>query len=146
MSYTAPIEAGLVMLFARSVGDTDPVYADQLTASPGDPLLTPPTFVRALEHFDPESSTRPSLPIVSSEFGGSTQIVHAEQHFEYFAPFRLGEQVVVEAFAGRTWSKKGRSGRLDFSETVTEYRRSDGDVLVRARKVSVRTVPHDADA
>jgi hypothetical protein len=146
MSYTAPVEAGLVMQFARSVGDTDPVYGDQLTAGPGQPLATPPTFVRALEHFDPESSTRPRLPRESSEFGGSTDMVHAEQHFEYFAPFHAGDHVAVEASAGRTWTKQGRSGVLDFTETVTEYRRQDGELLVRARKVSVRTTPHDADA
>jgi hypothetical protein len=146
MAYTAPVEAGLIMLFARSVGDTDSVYGDQLTAGPGEPLVAPPTFVRALDQFDPESSTRPSLPRVSHTFGGSTDMVHAEQHFEYFAPFLAGEQVVVEAFARGTWSKQGRSGRLDFTETVTEYRRQDGELLVRARKVSVRTIPHHADA
>jgi hypothetical protein len=146
MSFTAPIEAGLVMLFARSLGDADPVYGDQLTAGPGKPLVTPPTFVRALDQFDPHSSTRPSLPRVSHTFGGSTDIVHAEQHFEYFAPFHAGEHVVVEAFAGGSWSKRGRSGRLDFTETVTEYRRQDGELLVRARKVSVRTNPRHADA
>ncbi|RHW23810.1 hypothetical protein D0Z08_28090 [Nocardioides immobilis] len=134
------------MLFARSVGDTDPVYGDQLAAGTGEQLVTPPTFVRALDHFDPTSRTRPSLPTLSPDFGGSPNMVHAEQHFEYLAPFRAGEQVVVEAFEGRTWTKNGRSGRLDFSETVTEYRRSDGDVLVRARKVSVRTISQDADA
>ena len=146
MTYTAPVEAGMVMLFARSVGDTDPVYGDQLTAGPRDPLVAPPTFVRALDHFDPESSTRPRLPRVSSEFGGSTDMVHAEQHFEYFAPFHAGDLVEVEASAGRTWTKQGRSGVLDFTETVTEYRRQDGELLVRARKVSVRTIPDDAHA
>lgn len=140
MSYTAPAEAGMVALFARSVGDVAAVYTEQLTHTPGQPLVTSPTFVRALDHFDPTSRTRPRLPHESPDFGGSADMVHAEQHFEYLAPFRAGEHVTVTTRPGETWSKQGRSGRLEFSEAVTEYCNPAGEVLVRARKISVRTL------
>jgi hypothetical protein len=144
MPYDAPIEAGLVMLLARSVGDDSPVYVKQLRSAPGQALVTSPTFVRALEHFNPTSITRPNLPREVPEFGGSTDTVHVEQHFEYIAPFRQGEFVTVKTSQGEPWSKSGRSGRLDFTETTTEYCSADGDVLVRARKVSVRIVAAEA--
>ena len=144
MPYEALVEAGLVMLLARSVGDEDPIYANQLRSTAGQTLVTPPTFVRALEHFNPKSTTRPHLPREVPEFGGSTDTVHVEQHFEYLAPFRQGELVTITTLPGGMWSKTGRSGRLDFTETTTEYCNANGDVLVRARKVSVQIAPAEA--
>jgi hypothetical protein len=141
MAYEAPIEPSHVMLFARSVGDLDACYGDQLWAEAGTPLITPPTFVRALDHFDPVSPTRPTLPKQEPGRGGRTDTVHAEQHFEYLGPFRAGDRIVVASFAGGAWTKQGRSGTLDFSETVTEYRNQLGDLLVRARKISVQMSP-----
>jgi hypothetical protein len=145
MSHEAPVESTHVMIFARSVGDTDTRYTDQLLAAAGTALITPPTFVRALDHFDPSSSTRPTLPRQEPGRGGRTDTVHAEQHFEYFAPFRSGDRLVVESITGHVWTKAGRRGLLVFSEAITEYRNQDGALLVRARKVSVR-IGGDGDA
>jgi hypothetical protein len=45
-----------------------------------------------------------------------------------------------KTFPGKTWEKEGRrSGKLVFSESVTEYRNQDGDLVVTARGVGVRT-------
>jgi hypothetical protein len=140
MSFKFPVESGHALLFARSVGDEDPCYERQLDARPGTPLVTPPTFTWSAEHFDPESTTRPQLPVERAAFGGSADRVHAEQHFEYYEPLRAGEQASVESFAGRTWTKEGRSGLLEFTETITEFRTAAGALAVRARKVGVRMV------
>ena len=41
---------------------------------------------------------------------------------------------------GKTWEKEGRrGGKLLFSESVTEYRNQDGELVVTARGVGVRT-------
>jgi hypothetical protein len=41
---------------------------------------------------------------------------------------------------GKTWEKEGRrSGKLVFSESVTEYRDQKGELVVTARGVGVRT-------
>ena len=41
---------------------------------------------------------------------------------------------------GATWEKEGRrAGKLTFAETITEYRNQDGDLVVTARSVGVRT-------
>ncbi|OHV64851.1 hypothetical protein BCD48_37010 [Pseudofrankia sp. BMG5.36] len=129
------------MLFARSVGDVDPCYETQLGAEPGTALVTPPTFVAALDHFDPAGKTRPTLPRNEPGHGGRTDTVHAAQYFDYLAPLRVGDRIVVATFAGQAWTKEGMSGKLEFTETVTEYRNQDGHLLVRARKVSVRVSP-----
>jgi hypothetical protein len=137
-AYEAPIESAQVMIFARSVGDVDACYTDQIFAATGTALVTPLTFVRALDHFNPASTTRPTLPVQTAGMGGRTDTLHAEQHFEYFAPFCAGDRIVVESFPGGSWQKTGRAGVLEFSEMVTEYRNQDGTLVVRARKVSVR--------
>jgi hypothetical protein len=41
---------------------------------------------------------------------------------------------------GNTWEKQGRrSGKLIFTETITEYRDQKGELVVTARGVGVRT-------
>jgi hypothetical protein len=131
VAFDFPIEPGRVFSFARSVGDEDPVYRDQIFGpAAGDPLVTPPTFVRSAEHYQPAGA--PAVP------ADQASTVHAEQHFEYLAPFRMGDRVTVDTRPGEIWRKQGRSGALEFFETLTEYRDSSGAVLVRARKVSVR--------
>ena len=41
---------------------------------------------------------------------------------------------------GKTWEKEGRrAGKLVFSESVTEYRDQDGELVVTARGIGVRT-------
>ena len=41
---------------------------------------------------------------------------------------------------GNTWEKEGRrAGKLVFSESITEYRDQDGNLVVTARQVGVRT-------
>jgi len=145
MTFEFPVEPGQVLLFARSVGDYDSVYDSQLYASPGAPLVAPPTFFWSCEHFNPESDTRPLLPCKEAGQGGRSDMVHAEQHFEYFQPMRAGERVVVETFPGANWTKPGRSGMLEFRETVTEFRNHVGQLKARARKVSVRILGQAAD-
>ena len=40
---------------------------------------------------------------------------------------------------GEQWEKQGRSGKLVFSESITEYRDQRGELVVTARSVGVRT-------
>jgi hypothetical protein len=41
--------------------------------------------------------------------------------------------------SGERWEKQGRSGKLVFSETITEYRDEAGELVVTARGVGVMT-------
>lgn len=138
MAYTFPVEPGHVLLFARSVGEDDPVFEQQIHADYGAELVAPTTFARASSHFDPDYELRPGAA-GSQSVTSSRGTLHAEQHFEYLAPLRAGERLLVEAVPGRKWSKTGRTGRLDFTETILEYRDPRGELAIRARKVSVRT-------
>ncbi|NGO42207.1 FAS1-like dehydratase domain-containing protein [Streptomyces ureilyticus] len=129
-----PVESGHILMFARAIGDENPAYEH----------LAPPTFTWASAHFDPDCHLRPKPgeewfgsgagPGVMPEGGGG---LHAEQHFEYHRPVRVGETLYAHTVPGRSWEKQGRTGRLLFSERITEYRDADGAPVVSARTVAV---------
>ena len=58
-----PIEAGHIMMFARSVGDPNPVYYDEGRARSTEVgrIIAPPTFVQASAQFDPDYPLRPKI-------------------------------------------------------------------------------------
>lgn len=147
-----PVEAGHIMMFARSIGDDNPVYHDaehEATVAAGG-ILAPPTFVQASAQYDPGYPLRPRIgePWIGSgaaasgvpSGGGGGGGLHAEQHFTYHRPLRAGDVLHVTSREGATWEKHSqRSGRLVFREHVTEYRDVDGNLVVTARSVGVKT-------
>ena len=45
-----------------------------------------------------------------------------------------------ETKPGKSWTKEGRrAGKLHFGETITEYRDQNGELVITARGVGVRT-------
>ena len=56
-----PIEASHIMMFARAVGDDNPIYYDADYAQGTEPgsIIAPPTFVQASAQFDPDYRLRP---------------------------------------------------------------------------------------
>ncbi len=142
--------------------------ADEAARSEVGAIVAPPTFVQASAQYDAEYPLRPRPGVTwfgsgrsasglmsapsestsessgesrapSQSSGGGTGL-HAEQHFQYHRPLRAGEVLNVSTHAGKTWEKQGRrGGLLQFAEAVTEYRDADGELVVTARSVGVRT-------
>ena len=66
--------------------------------------------------------------------------LHAEQHYEYHRHPKPGDVLSATTKKGETWEKQGkRGGKLTFSESITEYRDQNGDLVVTARSIGVRT-------
>lgn len=144
------VEAGHVLAFARAIGDDNPVYRDPESAAAcgAGGLIAPPTFTIASAQWDPDYPLRPrpgqkwygsgaengTMP----QGGGG---LHAEQHFTYHRPVRVGDALSASTRPGATWEKAGRSGRLVFSEQITEFRDANGDLVVTARSVGVQRHP-----
>jgi len=148
-----PVDRTQVMLFARSVLDGRPEFTD-----PHDPatialggMVTPPTFVQCSAHYQPDYAldlTRPRKGPAPAHRGdapgggggGLGRGLHAEQHYEYHHPIRVGDVLTVTNRPGERWEKEGRrGGKLLFSESITEYRNQDGVLCVTARSVGVQT-------
>jgi acyl dehydratase len=159
-----PIEAGHVMMFARSIGDPNPIYSDAAYAAASEvgTIIAPPTFVQASAQFDDDyplrpkigapwfgSGRTPTLPPREPRAGGGTSRgassgggtgLHAEQHYTYHRPVRVGDVLSATTRPGERWEKQGRrAGKLVFAETITEFRDQDGELVVTARGVGVRT-------
>ncbi|HVW43626.1 MAG TPA: MaoC family dehydratase N-terminal domain-containing protein [Amycolatopsis sp.] len=131
-----PVEPGHVMAFARAVGAQDLAEAPP---EPGTPV--PATFAAVDVQFDPlhMRNMRPSGPLAAAE-GVAGSVLHAEQHFEYLRPVRVGDVLTVGQAEGRTWEKPRRQGgRLRFREFIKEYRDSRDRLVVRSRMVLVET-------
>jgi acyl dehydratase len=152
------------MAFARAIGDVNPVYHDEARAAETEVegIIAPPTFVQAAAQFDPDYPLRPRPGVTwfgsgrtptgrtaadegkgargGGRGGGGGTGLHAEQHYEYHHPIRPGDVLSLLVRPGKTWEKEGRrGGLLQFSETITEYRDADGELVVVARSVGVRT-------
>ena len=155
-----PVEASHILMFARSVGDDNPIYADpdyaKKTEAGG--IIAPPTFAQSSAQFDPDYFLRPKVgqPWFGSGKnptgiqrapgcgggggGGGGGGLHAEQHFEYHRHLRPGDVLTATTKPGNTWERESkRAGKLVFSENVTEYRDQKGELVITARGVGVRT-------
>ncbi len=72
--------------------------------------------------------------------GGGGGGLHAEQHFEYHRHIKPGDVLSAQTKPGKTWEKESkRAGKLTFSESVTEYRDQNGELVITATGVGVRT-------
>ena len=154
------VEASHIMMFARSVGDANPIYHDEDYAKKTDlgGIIAPPTFAQSSAQFDPDYFLRPKIggegwfgsgkdasgakPSKDSggSGGGAAMGLHAEQHFEYHKPVKAGDILTATTKPGNSWEKESkRAGKLKFSESVTEYRNQDGELVITATGVGVQT-------
>jgi N-terminal half of MaoC dehydratase len=150
-----PVESGHILMFARAVGDANPAYSDEDYARKTEAggIIAPPTFAQASAQFDPDYYLRPKIgqswfgsgknptgvasPPTGGGGGGG---LHAEQHFEYHRHLKAGDVLSSAVKPGKTWEREGRrSGKLTFSEAITEYRDQNGELVITARSVGVRT-------
>ena len=151
-----PVEASHVMMFARSIGDPNEIYYDEEYANNTElqAIIAPPTFVQASAQFDPDYFLRPKIDEEwfgsakgptgitqkKESSGGGGGGLHAEQHYVYHRQLKVGDVLTAEVKPGKSWEKEGRrGGKLLFSETVTEYRDQQGQLVITATGVGVRT-------
>ena len=160
-----PIEASHIMMFARSIGDGNQIYYDQDYAAGAETggVIAPPTFVQASAQFDPDYGLRPKIGgdgwfgsggkptgvkpregdgegSGDSGGGGGGGGLHAEQRYIYHRHPKVGDVLTATNKPGKSWEKEGkRSGKLVFSESITEYRDQDGELVVTAIGTGVRT-------
>jgi acyl dehydratase len=142
---TFPVEATHILMFARAIGDDNPVYRDAEAAARTEVggIIAPPTFPMAVEQFDPDPPARPKIGQAwigsgrtpSGAPSNSGQL-YAEQEYIYHRPMRPGDVLTVEIKEGGSWEKEGRrSGKLKFVEFLYEYRDQAGELVVSGRRV-----------
>ena len=151
---TFPVEATHIMMFARSVNDGNPIYSDDEYASGTEvgKVIAPPTFAQSVAQFTDDYPLRPKVdepwfgsakeatgtPNPPGSGGGGG--LHAEQEFTYHRHLSPGDVLSVTARPGKSWEKQGKKGGLlKFTESITEYRDQNGELVVTARGLGVQT-------
>ena len=149
-----PVEAGQIMLFARSVGDTNQIYYDEDYAKSTEAggIIAPPTFVQSSAQYEDGYSLRPEIGkpwfgsgkeptgVKRESSGGGGGGLHAEQHFEYHRHLRPGDVLHAVNKPGEKWERESkRAGTLKFSESITEYYDQNDELVITARSVGVQT-------
>lgn len=160
--YRFPVDLTSIMLFASAVGETNPIYYDEEYAAktPLGRVIAPPSFASAGSHWDPDyflkgvrrippPKPRPEKPKAASGSGDSSggggggnlsRVLHGEQRFVYHKPMSPGMRLVVTSHPGKSWEKEGkRGGTMRFSETISEYRDEDGELVTTAISVGIVT-------
>jgi acyl dehydratase len=161
-AFDFPVDLTAIMLFASAIGETNPIYWDEAYAAetPLAGVIAPPSFAVASAQWDGdyflrgvrrippprpqpearEAGARASQLEEGSSQGGLTRVLHGEQRFVYHQPMRPGMRLRVSQRRGETWQKQGRRGGvMRFSETITEYRDSAGELVTTAISVGIVT-------
>jgi len=125
--YTAKAEAGQLRFFAKSIGETNPIYTDESAARdaghPGLPL--PPTFLFSLELLNPSTAWRDQMGIRRD------RILHGEQSFEYHRMAYAGEALQFDTRIADVYDKKG--GALSFVIRETRVTNPRGEHVADLR-------------
>jgi acyl dehydratase len=129
--YKATAEAGQLRFFAKSIGETNPIYIDEAAARdaghPGLPL--PPTFLFSLEFQIPSNAWRDELGIITS------RILHGEENFSYHRMAYAGDTLQFETHIADIYDKKG--GALSFVVRESKVTNQRGEHVADLRSVLV---------
>lgn len=126
------VELGQLKLFAKAVGETNPIYFDQAAAEAAGLAapLVPPTYSYSLGAlaFGAESW--------SEEFGiDPTRLLHGEQAFEHFHPIYAEDELSLKRRVVDRYEKK--DGKLLFVVVETDLTNQRNELCVRSRMVGV---------
>ena len=126
------VEKGQLRLFAKAVGEINPIYTDETAArEAGYPALpAPPTFAFSLGLLAP--AQKGSIVEMGVNIGN---VLHGEQRFDYHAPIHAGDRVRLKTTTVDIYEKKG--GALEFIVQDTTAHNQNDVLCVSARTVIV---------
>ncbi|CAM3972934.1 MaoC family dehydratase N-terminal domain-containing protein [Tsukamurella ocularis] len=130
-SLTVTVERGRLRFFARTIGETDPVYLDAEAArAAGHPdVLIPPTFLFSLGLESPDPFGY--LDALEIDLG---RVLHGEQSFDYHALAYAGDELRLDERITDVYAKRG--GALEFVTKTTSVTRA-GEPIADLRSVIV---------
>jgi len=118
------VEKGQLRFFAKAVGETNPVYTDEVTAKAAGyrALPAPPTFLFSLNLAHPDPLAR--YIDMGIELA---KLLHGNQQFEYFAPICAGDRIRLESTIVDIFMKK--AGALEFVVEETTATNQIGELV-----------------
>jgi len=148
------VEAGKVEEFARSLDDDKSIYRDGSgTDEDGsDDVLAPLTFTRTafFPRYRPDD-----MPDYGHEFGATMDFdigfdlqytMHAKQEYEFERPIEVGDHLDGRTTLVDAFQRGGDERTMTFVVFETEYRDSDGELVLTERATNVEVVPGEETA
>lgn len=122
------VEKGRLCFFAKSIGETSPVYCDEEAARAAGykSLPVPPTFLFCLEGEGRDLVEE--LNVYGFDLG---RILHAEQSFNYHLPAVAGDVLTFDTRISDVYEKKG--GALQFVVKETRVTNQHGEHVADVR-------------
>ena len=144
------VEAGKVAEFARSIGDSNPVYRDaELAKERGYEAVPAPlifTRTKLFPRYRPESVD----DYVGIDLGFDGQrTVHGEQHYAFERPLYVGDVLTGTTTLTDVFERDGaRGGTMTFAIIETEYTDESGDTVLYEESTIIETggaIEEDSD-
>ena len=128
---TFDVTKQMVVSFARSTGETNPVYLDEKQAAESEygGLIAPPTFCNLLVN----GATRPDIKLEFGDIG-----LFAGQAIESIAPIRPGDTLDARTKLSDVYAKTGRSGKMVFAVWETSFTNQKGEKVALVQESFVR--------
>ncbi|WOH38188.1 MaoC family dehydratase N-terminal domain-containing protein [Thalassotalea fonticola] len=135
-SFSIDIEQGRLKFFAKAIGETNPVYSDELAARDAGykTIPAPPTFPMVLDMEGPDF-----LPVLKLLGMDISRILHGSQEFEYTGTIYAGDTITVTSKLKDVFDKKG--GALEFVVMENSYTNKNGELVAVAANTLVYRNP-----
>jgi len=127
---TMEVEKGAIMKFAEAIGDSNPLWTDEVTArkSRYGGLIAPPTFLRSIR------IERPELPF-DLPF---TRLLDGGSDWEYFQPVRVGDRITAKNEMIDLQERVGRMGLMIIMTNLITYVNQFEEVVATQTNTSIR--------
>ncbi len=126
-----PVTKEMIVKFANSTGEQNPLYYDDETGSQSEhrSIIAPPTFCNMFV----SSVTRPDIKL---EFGDVS--LFAGQAIESLSPVKPGDTLHAKTKLKDVYAKTGRSGRMVFQVWETSFANQNGDTVALVQESFVK--------
>ena len=134
---THDVEKGAIIKFAEAIGDTNPIFNDEVAArkSRYGGMVAPPTFLRSINPGPLKVDFR--NPYSANLDGGS--------EWEYFEPIRPGDRITVTTMIADLYERAGRLGNMLFQVRETKYVNQFGNTVAKQRTTGISYQPPEED-
>lgn len=132
---TVLVEAGAIRKFAKSIGETNPIYFDEDYArkSRFGRIIAPPTFPSCLIF-----SAMAGIPRVDVNLEALSRVLHTDDIVESHRPIMAGDRITSTARCADVFQRTGKQGAMLFEAIdITQTDQANERVAV-VRMITVR--------
>lgn len=129
--YTFEVERGDIVRYARAIGESNPLFADEVAArrmrSGG--IIAPPTYLIVMRILEP-ANIKLRGPYTRSVDGGS--------HWKYLEPVRPGDRLTARMKLVDLYEREGTLGPMLFVISEITYVNQFGQTVLVQRDTAIR--------